>query len=266
MTTLEEMNVIVGQLNAFEVAYKELQEIQLKLKDIEDRTKAIYEYTPLSFANDIEYKLHAARTALIKWCAEKLRAVVTPMASLDKHDFVKMMDELLGNDTDFSTVGLVAFFKTLIENHVAVQNLSIETILKRVRKFLPYSNSSGQWDIETNAEALMEKGNALLLHCSTWRGATLSWSMNDEHQFNALHKAIEVALFQADPATVERYTQITDHVTKVREPEAFYKTVTIVHPAIARFRFFKNNTFRIWFTNRDWALRAAKFLTGGQPQ
>lgn len=255
-----DMAETLSKLNAFELAYKELQEIQKRLKVIEDGTKAIYEYAPFGFASDVQYKLRNARIDLIKWCAETLRAVVTPMASLDKHDFGKMMNDCVGNEEDFSAKCLTSFFQTLNENHEAVKLLSLETIHKRVRKFLPYSNANGGWSAVTKVDELLESGTALVLRCFTWRGNTLSWSMNDEHQFNALHKAIEIALFDMDPATVEKYTQMTDHVTKKRTPEEFYQTIVTQHPAISRFRFFKNITFKVWFKNRDQALRVATFL------
>jgi hypothetical protein len=262
-------------LEQSEVAYHKLQEIQKKLEEIEEDTKTLFEYGPFRFASDFEYKMRATRHDLILKCVEALRARVVPMAKLeDGFDFVKLMNFAVGNEVDFNAYTLQDYFDRLEADHAGVQKLSLRTNMQRVRKFLPYSNASGMWGATKNAEDLIESGNALVLKSYSWRVDRLSWDLNSDREFNALHKAIEIALFDMDPATVEKYTQMTDHVMKKKTPEEFYQTIQGFdnghcisnHPAISRFRFFKNGTLKIWFKNHDQALRVAKFLVGGQPE
>jgi hypothetical protein len=261
-------------LEGSEAAYRKLQGITKELEQLEAETKAYFEYGPFGMASDFAYRLRRVRVELIQKCFEFMRARVIPMATLSEYDPVKLMTEAMGNDTDFTASVIQMFFDALESDRAKLQKLSLKTIMQRVHKFLPYSNASGQWGMTKNAEEIVESGNALVLRCHSWRVDRLSWDLNSDREFNALHKAIEIALFDMDPATVEKYTQMTDHVMKKKTPEEFYQTIQGFdnghcisnHPAISRFRFFKNGTLKIWFKNHDQALRVAKFLVGGQPE
>jgi hypothetical protein len=254
-------------LEQSEVLYRQLQEIGKRLEEIEKATETLFQYGPFRMASDFKYKLRTERLDLIQKCFELLRARVAPMAKLDEYLPVKMMNDCLGNDEDFSAKCMQSFFDALEANHAKVQELSLRTIMQRARKFLPYSNAGGQWGLTKNAEDLLESGSTLVLKAYSWSADRINYMLNSDQEYNALHKAIEIALFDMDPAKTERYRQLVDHIQKNHnDPAAFYLTIVVEHPAISRFRFFKNEALKIWFKNRDQALRVAKFLIGGQPQ
>lgn len=251
---------------AIEKAYAELVKLQLLASKVKDDMEKVFDYSPFTYLpGKMEREINDIRKHLIDNAVTELNRKYMPNAKAEC-DFVKLMDEEAG-EWAFKMDVIGSWFLAKTRNKEALAKMSYQQILHLARNFVPYHSNDQPWGLPQNPRELVEK-NQLVLRAYTWRGssayvpASLSYSLNDRGQYNALEKLIDIVTLGKDPATVKD-CWLAKHVEGNRSnPDEFYGRHEIIHKSVEAFQFWKNDKFRIWFRRPEDAEKVAFALCG----
>lgn len=254
-----------------EQAFETLLQIHAQaVKVNEDMEQVFGKYSPFHYMpSKIANELRDIRKKLIEQAARELNKAYIPNAKIEL-DFHKLMNEQLG-DTALKLSVIESWFRLQASDKENLRKISYRHIFKLARHFAPY-HSQGQPHGPPRDPRELVQGRQLVLRAYTWRSgssfvpASLSYSLNDKGQYDALEKLIAITTMRADPANVESYWLAKHVVNNRSNPEEFYGKHEIKHPTVKAFQFFKNDKFRIWFYHPQQAQKMAHVLCQTPPE
>lgn len=251
-----------------ERAYKIVLNLHRQALQVEEQMDQCFKYSPFGYLpSKISAEARDIRKRLIDITVERLRQKYMPNAKPDVN-FDRLMTDEVG-ETYFVTSVLENWFKKKTENPEELSAFSYKHIFSLAKGFVPYTSEGQPWG-PLPPEQLRDR-NVLTLRAYTWRGkgayipASLSYSLNDRGQYNALEKLIDIVILGKDPAAVGKRERswLARHVQDNRNnPEVFYGKHEVKHEAVKAFQFFKNDKFRIWFHFPQFAEKVAFALCG----